>query len=320
MSRIVALSGGVGGAKLASGLAAAVAGSDLRIAVNTGDDFEHLGLTICPDIDSNLYALAGLNDVARGWGRRDESWNFMQALAQLGGEAWFQLGDRDLAIHVLRSQRLRQGATLSAVTSELAGALGIAARVLPMSDDAVRTTVDTEEGPLSFQDYFVRRRCEPRARGFDYAGAERARVHPDLLAALRDPALDAVVICPSNPWLSVGPMLAMPALRSALAHCVAPVVAVSPIVGGRALKGPAGKLMLELGLNPGSLAIAGYYAGLVDGLVIDEIDRADLAALAGSGCAACCAPTVMSDAESRIALARAVLGFASSLRGATGKT
>ncbi|MBL6750517.1 MAG: 2-phospho-L-lactate transferase [Nevskia sp.] len=319
MSRVVALSGGVGGAKLAAGLAAVVADEELLVAVNTGDDFEHLGLTICPDIDSNLYALAGLNDVARGWGRRDESWNFMQALAQLRGEDWFQLGDRDLATHVLRSQRLRQGASLSAVTTELARALGIAARVLPMSDDPVRTIVDTEAGRLCFQDYFVRRRCEPRVRGFDYEGAGRARAHPDLLAALRDPALEAVVICPSNPWLSVGPMLAMPALRDALAHCAAPVVAVSPIVGGRALKGPADKLMRELGLKPGTAAIAAHYQGLVDGLLIDETDRADLAALAHCGCAVRCAPTVMSDAGARMALAHEALRFAASLRGTAGK-
>jgi LPPG:FO 2-phospho-L-lactate transferase len=315
MTRVVALSGGVGGAKLAAGLAAVLPAPELLIAVNTGDDFEHLGLTICPDIDSNLYALADLNDAVRGWGRRDESWQFLQALAQLGGEAWFQLGDRDLATHVLRSQRLRQGATLGAVTAEIAAALGIAPRLVPMSDDPVRTLIGTEDGRLSFQDYFVRRRCEPRAQGFEYAGADRARVHPQLLAALRDPALAAVVICPSNPWLSIGPMLAMPALREGLAGCAAPVVAVSPIVGGRALKGPADKLMRELGLKPGSPAIAAYYAGLIDGLLIDESDRAELAALASAGCAVHCAPTVMSDAPSRAALARAVLAFAATLHG-----
>jgi LPPG:FO 2-phospho-L-lactate transferase len=310
MTRLLALCGGVGGAKLASGFADLLSGDELMVAVNTGDDFEHLGLTVCPDIDSTLYALAGLNDAQRGWGRADESWNFMAAVRQLQGPAWFQLGDRDLATHVLRSQRLREGATLSTVTDGLAKSLGIASRVLPMSDDPVRTCIETDEGRLAFQDYFVRQACRPRVRSIDYFGAAQARAQPEILHALQSPELQCVVLCPSNPWLSIGPLLAIPELEHALRARRVPLIAISPIVGGRALKGPADKIMRELGKDVSVSGIAEHYAGLIDTLVIDEQDRAEQAAVADQGVSAVVAQTVMRDDETRRHLARTVLAFA----------
>jgi len=304
---VVALSGGVGGAKLAHGLARALAGADLTIIVNTGDDFRHLGLWISPDIDSVVYALAGLADTGRGWGRRDETWTFMAALAGLGGETWFRLGDADLAMHVERSGRLAAGASLSAVTDRIRRRLGIAARILPMSDDPVATQLETEAGWLDFQDYFVRRRCEPRVRAIRYAGVERARLQPDALAALQRPDLRAVVICPSNPFLSIEPMLALPGLRAALEGTAAPVVAVTPIIGGQAVKGPAAKMLRELGFEASSAAVARRYAGLVDVFVSDV---ADPAPEAQSGMRFVRAPTLMRREEDRERLARQVLDLA----------
>ena len=267
---IVALSGGVGGAKLAHGLSLALPPEELSIIVNTGDDFRHLGLHIAPDLDSVLYALAGLSDPARGWGRRDETWTFMEALKGLSGESWFQLGDGDLAMHVERSWRLAQGAGLSEVTAHLCRALGIAARVLPMSDDPVRTRVRTADGWLDFQEYFVRRRCIPAVQEFLFVGAETARAQPDALAALERRDLRAIIICPSNPFVSVEPILAVPGLRAAIRQSHAPVVAVTPIIGGKAIKGPAAKMMTELGLDVSGAAVARRYAGLIDGFVIDQ--------------------------------------------------
>lgn len=310
MSRVIALCGGVGGAKLAAGLAEVLPAEELLIAVNTGDDFEHLGLTICPDIDSTLYALADVNDAERGWGRRDETWNFMAALGELGGPAWFRLGDRDLATHVLRSQRRALGASASQVTRELALALGIRCAVMPMSDDPVRTHVITPDGTLPFQDYFVRKACAPIVRGIEYHGAETATVQPDLAAALRDPQLRAVVICPSNPWLSIGPMLAMPALRGALCATQAPVLAVSPLVGGRALKGPAAKIMRELGLPRTAAGVAEFYREFLDVLVIDGSDSYELSAVTAPGCEVVASRTLMLNRDARRHLARDVLAIA----------
>jgi LPPG:FO 2-phospho-L-lactate transferase len=246
--RIIALSGGVGGAKLALGLSRVLPPGDLTVVANTGDDFEHLGLSISPDIDTLLYTLAGLDNPATGWGRRDESWNFMAALEALGGETWFRLGDRDLATHIERTRRLRAGESLSQITDDFRRRFGIAARILPMSDDPVRTRVKTKDGWLDFQPYFVRHRCEPVITAIEFAGAADARPQPELLAALADPALSAVIICPSNPFISIEPILALRGVRAALRDCAAPVVAVSPIIGGHAVKGPTAKMMQELGL------------------------------------------------------------------------
>lgn len=307
---VVALSGGVGGAKLAHGLARVLAAEDLTIIVNTGDDFRHLGLHVSPDIDSVLYALAALADPVKGWGRRDETWSFMAALAGLGGETWFQLGDADLAMHVERSWRLAAGEPLSAVTDRIRRRLGIGARILPMSDDPVCTRLLTDAGWLDFQEYFVHRRCEPAVRALEYAGAESARAQADALAALGRPDLRAVVICPSNPFLSIEPMFALPELRAALGQTAAPVVAVTPIVGGQAVKGPAAKMLRELGLEASSAAVARRYAGLVDLFLSDAADPAPEPV---PGVEFARAPTLMTRLEDREGLARAVLGLADQL-------
>ncbi|MBL8307283.1 MAG: 2-phospho-L-lactate transferase [Rubrivivax sp.] len=306
--RVLAISGGVGGAKLALGLARVLPPEALDIVVNTGDDFRHLGLAISPDLDSVLYALAGLADGERGWGRAGETWQFMAALRALGGEDWFALGDLDLATHVERTRRLAAGETLTQATAALAQALGVQVRLLPMSDDPVATVVDTDEGRLAFQHYFVRRRCEPRLTGLHFEGAQHARPAPELLALGQDASLRAVVLCPSNPWLSVDPLLALPGVRAALAACPAPVVAVSPLVAGKAVKGPTAKLMAELGLQVSHRSIAQHYAGLVDVLLVDA-DEPGLAMPGGPRIVV--VPTLMNTLDDRERLAQAVLEAAS---------
>jgi LPPG:FO 2-phospho-L-lactate transferase len=307
--RVIALCGGIGGAKLARGLYE-LRGPDLTIVVNTGDDFEHLGLMISPDVDTVLYTLADLNDAERGWGRADETWNFMSALAEVGGETWFQLGDRDLALHIERTRRLNEGQSLTRVVSDVARRFGISASVLPMSDDAVRTIVVTDEGPLPFQTYFVGLRCAPVVRGIDFEGARTARVSPDIAAAFGQRDLAAVVICPSNPYLSVDPILAVPGMQELLQQAQAPVIAVSPIIGGAAIKGPTAKIMAELQIEATNESIARHYAGVVDALVIDRVDAADIASLSLPALATA---TLMNTLEDRVALARDVLDFAREL-------
>jgi LPPG:FO 2-phospho-L-lactate transferase len=310
---VVALCGGVGGAKLAQGLGMALPPEELSIVVNTGDDFRHLGLCISPDLDSVMYALAGLSDPVRGWGRRNETWTFMEALEGLGGESWFQLGDGDLAMHVERTWRLAQGAPLSNVTAHLCRALGIAIRVLPMSDDPVRTRVRTDEGWLDFQEYFVHRQCRPAVQEFTFAGADTARAQPDALAALERRDLRAIIICPSNPFVSVEPILAVPGIRAAIQRSNAPVVAVTPIIGGKAIKGPAAKMMAELGLEVSAAAVARRYAGLIDGFVADQADPMPESL---PGVRYFSAATLMNTADDRLQLACAVLQAAETL-GAT---
>lgn len=307
---VIALCGGVGGAKLAFGLARLLPPDALSIVVNTGDDFEHLGLYIAPDIDTVVYTLAGLADRERGWGVRDESWNFMSALAALGGETWFNLGDRDLATHVERRRRLDCGESLSHIAATLAAACGIAHAIVPMSDDPVRTVIDTDQGSLAFQHYFVRERCLPVARSVRFDGAETARPSPPFAALLDRTDIAAVVICPSNPYLSIDPILAINGVREGLRKLGAPIVAVSPIIGGQALKGPAAKLMSEFGLEPGLPAIESHYRGLIDGMVVDETDAVEAATLQ---CRSIAVQTVMHDDEARIRLARATLEFAQML-------
>ena len=315
--RVLALCGGIGGAKLALGLMHEVAPDDLAILVNTGDDFEHLGLAVSPDVDTVTYTLAGLNNTELGWGLAGETWAFMDQLKKLGGEDWFNLGDRDLALHVERTRRLNAGESLTAITLDVACKLGVAPAIWPMSDAPVRTMLDTDEGTLAFQRYFVGRRAEPAVRAIAYRGADTARANPAVLAALADPALEAVVICPSNPWLSIAPLLALSDLRMALAATRAPVIAISPIVGGKAIKGPTAKLMGELGLPVTADAVAQFYAGLIQGYVLDETDRDLAGTVAGQGMAVDVQPTVMTDLASKRALARNVLAFAERLRGAT---
>lgn len=304
---VVALCGGVGGAKLAFGLAQVLPPERLTVIVNTGDDFEHLGLHISPDIDTVLYTLSGLADPVRGWGLAGESWNFMDALGRIDAEQWFLLGDRDLATHVERTRRLRAGESLSAVTAALAQALGIGAAIIPMSDDPVRTIVATPAGELEFQRYFVAERCEPVVTGLRFAGADAARIAPGVAAALARADLGAVIVCPSNPYLSIDPILAVRGMRGALAACGAPMIAISPLVGGKAIKGPTAKLMQELGITPDVAAIAQHYAGLVNRMVIDHADADHAGALR---CPTLVAQTVMATDADRVALARTVLEWA----------
>ncbi|SEI53859.1 2-phospho-L-lactate transferase [Pseudomonas sp. NFACC07-1] len=311
--RYIAFSGGVGGAKLALGLARVVPLDELLIVCNTGDDFEHLGLRICPDLDTVTYTLAGRADRVQGWGIEGETWHCLESLAELGGPSWFRLGDRDLATHLYRTQRLREGARLGDVTAELCRALGIASRIVPVSDDPTATMVATLEGELPFQDYFVRRHCAPPVTGFRFAGAQDARIHPELAAALASPELRAVIFCPSNPFVSIGPMLAIAGMKEALKATGKPVIAVSPIIGGQAVKGPAAKMMAELGMPTTALAVARHYRGIVDALVIDEVDREHLGPIHDLGIACTTAPTLMNNDADKVQLASTLLEYADAL-------
>ncbi len=305
--KVVALSGGIGGAKLALGLYRVLPPDALTVVANTGDDFEHLGLSVSPDIDTLLYTLAGIDNPETGWGRRGETWTFMAALAQLGGETWFQLGDGDLATHVERTRRLAAGESLSAVTENFRRRLGIAARILPMSDGRVRTRLRTDQGWLDFQDYFVARRCAPVVHEIAFAGAGDALPQPEFLSALADDDLRLVVICPSNPFISIDPILALPGVREALRACRAPVAAVSPIIGGKAVKGPTAKLMAELGLPVAAAAVARRYGDILDLYVADEADADEVR---GLGLPVVLAPTLMHSLADKEALARRVLAAA----------
>lgn len=316
---IIALCGGVGGAKLAFGLVGVLPPQDLTIMVNTGDDFEHLGLQVSPDIDTVAYTLSGLSDRERGWGLAGETWTFMDQLKRLGGEGWFNLGDRDLAMHVERTRRLAAGETLSQVTAALTAALGIRHAVVPMSDDPVRTIVQTADGELAFQRYFVGEQCRPVATGIRFEGAGQAAPSPGLAAALARKDIAAVIVCPSNPYLSVDPILAVPGVRAGLAGLRAPIVAVSPIVGGTALKGPAAKLMRELGATPGGVAVAEHYDGLLSGLVIDRVDADEVDAVRQAGVEPLVTGTVMVTDDDRVRLARETLAFAESLSAGTAR-
>jgi LPPG:FO 2-phospho-L-lactate transferase len=310
---VVALSGGIGGAKLALGLYRVLPADTLTVVVNTGDDFEHLGLTVCADLDTTLYTLSGLANTELGWGRRDETWTFMQVLESLGGESWFRLGDGDLALHVERTRRLKSGEPLSEIVADIAQRLGISAQVVPMSDAPVRTRVATAAGELAFQDYFVRRRCEPRVTAIRFEGAAAARPCTRALTALASDALESIVICPSNPYLSVDPILAVPGYREALQAARVPVIAVTPLVGGAAIKGPTAKIMAELGVPRSALAVAHHYQGLIDGFVLDERD----AALAAQfDLPVHIADTLMQSLPDRERVAREVLAFAAALRAA----
>jgi LPPG:FO 2-phospho-L-lactate transferase len=269
---VTALCGGVGGAKLALGLYRTLPRGGLTLIVNTGDDFTHLGLRVCPDIDTVLYTLADLADPEQGWGRRDETWTMMRVLESLGGENWFRLGDGDLAMHILRTRELAGGASLSGVVAHFQARLGLSASVLPMTDSWVATRLDTEDGDLGFQEYFVKLRCVPRVRSIRYDGAASALPAPGVIEALAGDRVDGIVICPSNPYLSIDPILAVPALRAALQARRAPSIVVSPLIGGKAVKGPTAKIMAELGIDSSPEAIFEHYRGLADALVIDASD------------------------------------------------
>jgi len=305
----VALSGGVGGAKLSLGLTRLL-GERLGVIVNTGDDFEHLGLHISPDVDTALYTLSGLVNEATGWGRRNETWTFMNALGALGGPTWFKLGDGDLATHVDRTRRLAAGETPTGVCVHLAAKLGVAARILPMSDDPVRTVVETAQGTLAFQEYFVREQCRPPLRAVCFDGAVEAKPTPQVLQVLAARSLAGIVICPSNPWLSIDPILAVPGLRAALEAAAAPVVAVSPIIAGKAVKGPTAKIMAELGIAPDTRSVARHYAGLIDGFVLDREDAALAEAI---GVPTLVTNTMMRTLDDKVSLARECLAFCARL-------
>lgn len=307
-AKVLALAGGVGGARMAAGLAQALPPGDLTVIVNTGDDFDHLGLHISPDIDTVTYTLAGINNAGQGWGIAGESWATMAALKRLGGADWFQLGDQDMATHILRTHRLRGGESLSAITADFARRLGIQTRILPMTDDPVRTLVDTDQGTLPFQDYFVRRQCAPRFQGIRFDGMDGARPTAGFLAALDGPALGVIILCPSNPILSIWPILGLPGIHEKLAARRVPIIALSPFIGSRAVKGPAAKIFAELGLSPSPAGLLSCYDGLIDGLVIDHADAA-LAADCGE-VQVRVTDTLMRDGADQRRLALEILDFA----------
>lgn len=306
---VLVLSGGIGGAKLCLGLQRILAPGQLLVLVNTGDDFEHLGLAISPDVDTTLYTLAGLANPELGWGRREETWTFMRVLGTLGGPTWFNLGDGDLALHVERTRRLAGGQTLTAIVADVGRRLGVPSRILPMSDDPVRTLVTTGDGVLGFQEYFVRERCAPVVKHLSFQGAESARLSPAARAALGGP-LRALVIAPSNPYLSIDPILAIPAMRAALRAPGVPVIAVTPLIGDAAVKGPTAKIMRELGIAPSPLSVIEHYRGLIDGFVLDARDAA-LAPEIPIPVQLC--DTLMQTLEDRERVARAVLELAERL-------
>jgi len=303
--RVVALAGGVGGAKLAHGLAKVVPPDNLTIIVNTGDDFEHLGLNICPDLDTVCYTLAGLANHETGWGRADETWDALENIIHLGGPDWFRLGDRDLGTHLERTRRLNAGQPLSDITRDFCAAWDIGPTILPMSDDPVPTQVITVQGRLPFQEYFVHQKCQPKVRGFLFENADVAKPAPGIEDALE--AADLIVICPSNPWVSINPILALPKIKDGINSC--PVIAVSPIIGGKAIKGPAAKMYAELGIKPSAIAVAKHYRGLLSGFVMDDIDLALEKAIQNNGIQTLVVPTIMNTVADRTQLARDVLDF-----------
>jgi len=304
--RILALAGGVGGAKLALGLSRVLPPDALTVAVNTADDFEHLGLSISPDLDTVMYTLAGVANPETGWGGLGESWTVMEALGAVGGETWFRLGDKDLATHIERTRRLRAGETLSSVMGDLAARLGAKPTLVPMSDDPVRTMVTTDQGELAFQDWFVRLQCGPAVKSVRFAGAEVARPHPALLDL---GGLRGIIVCPSNPFVSVAPILALPGVRTALGRANLPRLAVTPIVGGQAIKGPAGKMLAELGHDVSALGVARCYRGWIDGFVLDAQDDALAADITALGMRVRVADTMMRNDADKQRLALEVLDF-----------
>ncbi|MGE0768778.1 MAG: 2-phospho-L-lactate transferase [Hyphomicrobiaceae bacterium] len=307
----VALCGGIGGAKLALGLARVLPSDALTVVVNTGDDFRHLGLHVSPDIDTVLYTLAGLSNTELGWGLAGESWRFMDRLEELGGPAWFRLGDTDLATHAVRTEMLQEGWTLSEVTAHLAARLDIGPAIVPMSDEPVATMLDTDEGTLAFQTYFVGRKAEPRIKAIRFEGAESAHPSPSAVQVMQREDLAGIIVCPSNPWLSIDPLLSIPAWRELIAERRAPMVAVTPLVGGQAVKGPTGKIMSELGLPLDVASIVEHYSGSIDGFVLDTIDGARASDLR---LPTLVANTMMRSLDDRTALAETVLGFCRELR------
>ena len=305
--KIVALAGGVGGAKLAHGLAQILPAEDLTIIVNTADDFEHYGLYICPDLDTVCYTLAGLANAETGWGRANETWNVIENASKLGGPNWFGLGDQDLGTHIERTRRLKEGQTLSQITKDFCKAWGIEQTVLPMSDQPVRTIVETEAGDLAFQEYFVHRRCEPRVKGFRFEGVDKAEPAPGARQAIR--SADAVIICPSNPWVSIDPILATLTPAISPRERDKPIIAISPIIGGQTVKGPAAKMYRELGIEPSALAVAKHYCELATGFVLDKVDKQLEGDIMYLNMRTYVTNTLMNSHDDRSRLAKDVLNF-----------
>lgn len=304
--RVTVLTGGVGGAKLVLGLCNVLSPQSVTVIVNTGDDFTHLGLAVSPDLDTLLYTLSGKANTEQGWGRAEETWTFMGAIRSLGAPDWFALGDGDLALHVLRTQRLREGHPLSEVIADFALAWQIGAKILPMSDDVVSTCVMTPAGELNFQDYFVARRCVPVVRAIHFAGANHARAAPGVIEALHES--QAILIAPSNPYLSIDPILAIPSIRRALLETRVPIVAISPLIGGNAVKGPTGKIMREMQLEVSAATVSRHYVDLIDGILIDVRDPDTPLSVVHAR-----ADTLMKTLEDRKRVARAALELAGSL-------
>ena len=309
--KVCALAGGVGGAKLAAGLQDALGLADLTVVVNTADDFDLWGLRICPDLDTVMYTLAGIANPQTGWGVEGESFGALAMLARYGEETWFKLGDRDLATHVLRTARLRAGEALTGITTDLSAALGVRSSILPMCDEPVATVLDTPDGPLEFQEYFVRRGQRDKVLGVELRGIDDARPTGAVSRALA--AADVVVFCPSNPVVSIGPILAVPGMQKALAASRAPKIAVSPLVGGRALKGPADRMLDSLGYEVSATGVARIYEGLVDGMVVDKVDAGERAGIEDLGMRVLATDAVMRDADDRTRLATEVLEFGAGL-------
>lgn len=303
--KIVALAGGVGGAKLVDGLAQVLPQDDLTVIVNTGDDFEHLGLHIAPDLDTVSYTLAGLANPDTGWGRGGETWQVLSNLERLGGPAWFRLGDRDLATHLERTRLLALGQPLSEVTARFCTAWGIRVCVLPMTDQPVHTVVRTDQGELAFQEYFVHRRCEPKVNGFEFMGSSAALPAPGVLESIA--AADAVVVCPSNPWVSIGPILAIPGIRQAVRRRAS--VAISPIIAGATVRGPAAKMYAEMGITPSAAAVADHYHDLIRGFVLDDRDSKLQEEVSRYISWVLVTQTLMKTSQDRRQLAERVLGF-----------
>lgn len=309
---MVALSGGVGGAKLALGLSRARDVSDLSIVVNTGDDFEHFGLHVSPDLDTMMYTLAGINNPETGWGRADETWSFMSALRDLSEQTWFQLGDKDLATNVCRTDMLRRGATLSDVVSQLSGQLGVRESLVPMTDDKVRTLVETDAGDLSFQDYFVRQQCQPRVKRIRFQGAGAAKPSPEFLSLLENPDVGSWIICPSNPFLSIDPILALPSVKARIRTSPAPVIAVSPVINNESVKGPTSKIMRELGKTCSVVEVADYYRDLIDCMLIDTSDKQLAPEIENMGIRVELARILMSSDQDKIDLAETLVSISES--------
>lgn len=312
--KVCILSGGVGGAKLVLGMSEILDPKEFIVVANTGDDFVHLGLHISPDIDTLVYTLAGMVDEKRGWGLKDESWNFLGAVRDLGGETWFNLGDKDLAMHVERTKELKAGVSLSQVTKKLSAALGVKIDIVPMADSSVATTILTDDGPLAFQHYFVRDKCNPKVNGFKFEGLDKARP-AEGINRFNAEKQRALLIAPSNPFVSIDPILGIPKLRETFIGSCYVKLAVSPIVGGIAIKGPAAKMMSELGIPSTATEVARHYLGLIDGIVIDEVDRDQSSQIESLGIKPFVTKTVMSTLDDKIGLATDCIEYIDYLAG-----